>query len=172
MLVSITNDEDGVWEDLVWVNLASASLGRMIYENDLVFLVGRLEGTYTYDTSDGGTNTVPLIDVTQMRLAPTTGVVVGIAHASGDSADATALGIASAFPIEAVITSTPPQSADFLWYLDCQGSIGGERDVQGEKTVALPVVYHLKAPAGSTKCNLLADVTLDNSGSVTVKVED
>jgi hypothetical protein len=45
MLVAITNEGYGVWDDLVWVNLANASLGSSIYENDVVFLVGRLDGT-------------------------------------------------------------------------------------------------------------------------------
>ena len=78
MLVYITNDGDGVWDDLVWVNLSSASLGSSIYENDIVYLVGRLDGTYTY-TSTLSTNTVPVIDVTQLRLAnakPTTTTTV------------------------------------------------------------------------------------------------
>jgi hypothetical protein len=72
MLVYITNDGDGDWENLVWVNLANKSLGASIYENDIVYLVGRLDGTYNYDTSTGGNNTVPQIDVTQLRLAPAT----------------------------------------------------------------------------------------------------
>ena len=69
LLVAITNDGFGVWTDLVWLNLASASLGTTITDNDVVYLVGRLEGTYTYTTQLGGTNTVPVIDVTQLRLA-------------------------------------------------------------------------------------------------------
>ena len=50
-------------------------LGVIDHNNDLVYLVGRLDGTYTYDTN-GGTNTVPLIDVTQLRLAGTTTTTV------------------------------------------------------------------------------------------------
>ena len=59
------------------LNLSSASLGSSIYENDIVYLVGRLDGTYTY-TSTLSTNTVPVIDVTQLRLAtkPTTTTTV------------------------------------------------------------------------------------------------
>jgi len=174
MLVEITNEGDGVWDDEVWVHLASASLGRTVYENDIVLLVGRLAGTYTYDNTNGGTSTVPVIDVTQLRLDNgKPGVeVIGQAHASGDQADATALGNATAFPIEAVITSTPPQAADFTWYLDCDEGNGGSSDVQGDETVPLPIEFHLKAPSGSSSCAVLADVTLNGSGSVTVKVED
>jgi hypothetical protein len=195
MLVAITNQGYGNWDDLVWVNLASASLGRTIYENDIVFLIGRLEGTYSYSNTNGGTSTVPVIDVTQMRLAtskpkttpttskpkttpttskpaPPTVQVIAKAQASGELADATALGDATAFPIEVVITSTPAQSADFVWDLTCDESNGSTGEVDGEKTVQVPVVYHLKAPSGSTGCEVLADVTLNGSGSVTVKIED
>lgn len=69
MLVEITNEGFGVWDDLVYVNLASASLGSRIYEDNIVYFAGRLDGTYSYTTSLGGTNTVPQIDVTQLRLA-------------------------------------------------------------------------------------------------------
>jgi hypothetical protein len=69
MLVAITNEGYGVWDDLVWLNLATPSLGASIYDNNIVYLVGRLEGTYSYTTTLGSTNTVPAIDVTQLRLA-------------------------------------------------------------------------------------------------------
>lgn len=71
MLVDVAGDGGNG----VWLDLSKASLGSSIYNNDLVYLVGRLDGTYTYDTN-GGTNTVPLIDVTQLRLAGTTTTTV------------------------------------------------------------------------------------------------
>lgn len=206
MLVAITNEGYGVWTDLVWVNLATTSLGRAIYENDIVYLVGRLDGTTTYTTSLGGTNTVPVIDVTQLRRAnsgpkPTAttvppprttttvpprqttttvaikparpGVkVIASAHASGAQAEAIAIGDATAFPIEVLITSTPHQAADLSWSLACDEGNGGIGSVQGEKTVPLPVVYRLRAPSGSTDCETSADVTLSGTGSLTVKIED
>lgn len=69
MLIYITNEGAGLWDNLVWVTLASASLGKSIYQNNIVYLVGRLDGTYTYTTNLLGTNTVPAVDVTQIHLA-------------------------------------------------------------------------------------------------------
>lgn len=69
MLVYITNEGSGIWDNLVWVTLAKASLGTSIYQNNVVYLVGRLDGTYTYTTNLMGTNTVPALDVTQIHRA-------------------------------------------------------------------------------------------------------
>ena len=81
-------------------------------------------------------------------------------------------GDATAFPIEAVIASSPPQAAELSWFVMCNEGNGGTGMLQGDKTVPLPVVFHLKAPSGSTDCTAFADVTLSGSGSVTVKLED
>ncbi len=72
MLIEITNQGAGFWTNLVWVTLAKASLGTSIYQKNIVYLVGRLNGTYSYTTSLGGTNTVPAVAVTQIHLATTT----------------------------------------------------------------------------------------------------
>jgi hypothetical protein len=98
--------------------------------------------------------------------------VIAEAHASGSQAEADATGEATAFPIEAVVTSTPPQAADFNWTVSCVEGNGGIGTLQGDKTVPLPVVFHLKAPSGVTDCFAEADVTLNGSGTLTVKIED
>lgn len=71
LLVDITNAGFGVWENEVWLTLASASLGSSIYENNIVYFVGRLDGTYSFTNTLGGSTTVPAIDVTQIGLAST-----------------------------------------------------------------------------------------------------
>ncbi len=68
MLVEVTNVGYGLWDNLVAVNLPSASLGSHIYQDDIVELVGRVNGTETYQTRLNGQNTVPVIDATQMHL--------------------------------------------------------------------------------------------------------
>jgi hypothetical protein len=67
MLVAVTDEGHGAWDDLVWANLASASLGSSVHDNDIVSLVGRLDGTSTYNGLLVS-NTVPVIDVTRLRL--------------------------------------------------------------------------------------------------------
>ena len=196
MLVEVTNEGFGIWDNLVYVRLANAAMGAPIIENDIVYMVGRLDGTYTYTTSFLGTNTVPVIDVTAIHKTtpgssstpkstpsstvpkaktppkPVVGVVIAQAHASGEDADATADGTANYFPIEAVITSTPPQQAELTWDLTCDEGNGGTGSVEGQKQIPTPVVYHLTAPSASSDCDALVDVILLGSGTVTVKVED
>ncbi len=69
MLVAITNHGFGVWNNLVYVRLANASMGTRIFDRNVVVVVGRLAGTYSYTNTLGGTDTVPAIDATELRLA-------------------------------------------------------------------------------------------------------
>jgi hypothetical protein len=68
MLVAITNEGLGIWDNVVEVELAKASVGADVYENDIIRFVGRIAGFDDYTTSLGGTNTVPAVDATQIEL--------------------------------------------------------------------------------------------------------
>ncbi len=61
MLIDVTNDGYGFWSDAVELELPSAAVGEGIVENDVIEYWGTLSGTDTYQTTAGGTNTVPVI---------------------------------------------------------------------------------------------------------------
>lgn len=68
LLVYVTNEGYGVWDNIVEVHLSDAFAGHGIYENDIVTLTGRVEGSDTYTTTANGSNTVPVIDATAVQL--------------------------------------------------------------------------------------------------------
>ncbi len=65
-LAEWTNLGYGVWDNLVNVKLPTAAVGAKAFEKDLVTLRGYILGNYTYQTQNGGTNTVPNLEVTSV----------------------------------------------------------------------------------------------------------
>lgn len=63
------------------VNLPNASLGQNVYQNDIVNIVGRVAGATTYQTQAGGSNTVPVIDVSSISVS--SGASTGVSGVSG-----------------------------------------------------------------------------------------
>jgi hypothetical protein len=68
MLVDVNNEGYGVWDGTVKLNLANNRLGNNVYQQDIVEFWGTVQGSDTYTTEIGGTNTVPVIEVQYMTL--------------------------------------------------------------------------------------------------------
>jgi hypothetical protein len=68
MLVNVTNEGGGTWDDLVEVDLPSAALGNGIAEGDIIQFWGPISGSDTYTTQGGGTNTVPVVNAMYLTL--------------------------------------------------------------------------------------------------------
>lgn len=58
----------GIWENIVNVDLPSAKVGANAFEKDVVTIHGYILGNYSYQTTSGGTNTVPSIEVTSLAV--------------------------------------------------------------------------------------------------------
>lgn len=56
---------------LVAVTIKPTSLAKDVYQTDSVEVTGRIEGSYTYTTTTGGTNTVPEINATRITVVST-----------------------------------------------------------------------------------------------------
>jgi hypothetical protein len=59
MLVSVTNDGYGFWDDHVWVNYTGKVAKN---EDDLITIYGKVKGSKSYDTQAGGTTYVPEVN--------------------------------------------------------------------------------------------------------------
>jgi hypothetical protein len=67
MLVNVTADEYGYWDDLVFLTLDGAA-ATSIDEDDIIQFWGEVTGAYSYDTAIGGSNTVPEIEIKYIKL--------------------------------------------------------------------------------------------------------
>ena len=65
-LAEWTNLGYGTWENLVNVRLPTASVGAKAFQKDLVTIHGYILGNLSYQTKNGGTNTVPNLEVTSL----------------------------------------------------------------------------------------------------------
>ena len=63
LLVKVTEDEYGIWDDLVWVNYE----GPRLLEDDIIHFWGKVEGRYSYITVLGATVTIP--EITALELS-------------------------------------------------------------------------------------------------------
>ncbi|MGH9044105.1 MAG: hypothetical protein ACRDVP_04585 [Acidimicrobiales bacterium] len=63
MLVYVTNDGDGFWSNLVQLLLPPSAAAQNFVENDIIQFWGPTGTPDTYDTSIGGSNTVPSVNV-------------------------------------------------------------------------------------------------------------
>lgn len=61
LLIQVTKDQYGYWDDLVYVTYTLPDGAPRILEDDIVKFYGECEGTYTYETAMGSTNTVPRV---------------------------------------------------------------------------------------------------------------
>lgn len=59
LLIQVTKDEYGYWDDLVYVTYELPDGAPRILEDDIVKFYGECEGTYTYETVMGSSNTIP-----------------------------------------------------------------------------------------------------------------
>jgi len=64
MLLSVTRDEYGVWDDEVYVNYDESTSAA---EEDVVKIYGTVTGGIDYDTQIGGSNYVPEIQATTIE---------------------------------------------------------------------------------------------------------
>ena len=67
----VTDSGFGLWTDAVLFSLDSASIGDGFYQGDIVTYHGSVFGTQSYKTRIGGTNTVPVIEVSGMEKTGT-----------------------------------------------------------------------------------------------------
>lgn len=67
MIAAVTNSGYGFWSDNVWLDL-SPSIAASITQKDVVEFWGTVVGPYTYQTSIGGSNTIPEINAAYMNL--------------------------------------------------------------------------------------------------------
>ena len=63
VLVQVTKDRFGLWDDIVWLVYA----GKRVLPDDLVEFVGRAGTPYTYESAGSGLLTVPVVSVIQLR---------------------------------------------------------------------------------------------------------
>jgi hypothetical protein len=68
MLVDVTNDGYGLWTDIVELRLPQSVVSQNFIQDDVIRFWGTTAGSDTYQTSIGGTNTVPVVDVTYATL--------------------------------------------------------------------------------------------------------
>lgn len=61
LLIQVTQDEYGYWDDLVYVTYTLPDGAPRILEYDIVKFYGECEGTYTYETVMGSNNTIPSV---------------------------------------------------------------------------------------------------------------
>jgi hypothetical protein len=67
-LAEWTNLGYGEWDNDVNVQLPSASVGAKAFEKDIVTIRGYVLGDLTYQTENGGSNTVPNLEVTSVTV--------------------------------------------------------------------------------------------------------
>ena len=67
MIVSVTNNGYGFWSDSVHL-LLDPALGVNADENDLIQIWGTVIGSYTYDATMGGSNTLPQLAVQYLTV--------------------------------------------------------------------------------------------------------
>jgi hypothetical protein len=163
MLVAITNEGLGIWDNVVEVELAKASVGADVYENDIIRFVGRIAGFDDYTTSLGGTNTVPAVDATQIELVgaktktttskttttrpPTTTTTVrpvpaGATHVVGTFAD----GSATASGLNNFVGMVDDIQSNGYWLVTSTGrifpfgTVCQDQTLTGPKTLPAPAV--------------------------------
>ena len=61
LLIHVSKNQYGNWDDLVYVTYTLPDGAPRILEDDIVKFYGECEGTYTYETAMGSTNTVPRV---------------------------------------------------------------------------------------------------------------
>jgi hypothetical protein len=66
-LGDVTDSGFSYWSDAVLFALDSSTIGNGFYQGDIVTYHGSVYGTQSYKTRIGGTNTVPVIEVTSME---------------------------------------------------------------------------------------------------------
>lgn len=64
VLVNVTRDRFGFWDDTVWVYYT----GKRLLVDDIVEIVGRGEPPVTYESAGAGTQTVPAVTEIQTRI--------------------------------------------------------------------------------------------------------
>jgi hypothetical protein len=67
-LAEWTNLGYGEWDNFVNVRLPNASVGAKAFEKDEVTIHGYILGNYSYQTENGGSNTVPNLEVTSLAV--------------------------------------------------------------------------------------------------------
>jgi hypothetical protein len=67
-LAEWTNLGYSEWDNLVNVNLPSAAVGAHAFEKDVVTIRGYILGNYTYTNQDGGSDTVPNLEVVSVTV--------------------------------------------------------------------------------------------------------
>lgn len=68
MLVEVTNDGYGVWQDLVELTLPQSVVSQNFIENDVIRFWGVTTTPDTYTTENNGTNTIPAVNVKYATL--------------------------------------------------------------------------------------------------------
>ncbi len=61
LLIEVTKDQYGYWDDLVYVTYTLPEGAPRILEDDIVKFYGECQGTYTYETVMGSSNTIPSV---------------------------------------------------------------------------------------------------------------
>ncbi len=61
LLIEVTKDQYGYWDDLVYVTYTLPEGAPRILEDDIVKFYGECKGTYTYETVMGSSNTIPSV---------------------------------------------------------------------------------------------------------------
>ncbi len=61
LLIQVTKDQYGYWDDLVYVTYTLPEGAPRILEDDIVKFYGECKGTYTYETVMGSNNTIPSV---------------------------------------------------------------------------------------------------------------
>ena len=61
LLIKVTKDNYGYWDDAVYVTYKLPDGAPRILEDDIVKFYGECEGTYTYETVMGSSNTIPRV---------------------------------------------------------------------------------------------------------------
>lgn len=73
MLVDVTNDGYGLWTDVVQLNIPDSVASENLVENDIIQIWGTTDGSNSYQTRAGGSNTVPVVDVQYATLVSSGG---------------------------------------------------------------------------------------------------
>ncbi|MBO5935712.1 MAG: zinc ribbon domain-containing protein [Clostridia bacterium] len=68
LLIKVTKDNYGYWDDAVYVTYKLPDGAPRILEDDIVKFYGECEGTYTYETVMGSSNTIPRVSALYIDL--------------------------------------------------------------------------------------------------------